>query len=251
MKVILATSTVDFDPTEVAIPWKILTDAGVDVQFATDTGTVGAADEHMISGDYFGVWTKLLIARADAQSAYVSLLQDANFQNPMTYDSIQVDDFDGLLLPGGHAKGVKPYLESEVLQQKIVSFFTANKPVGAICHGVIAACRAIDPETGKSVLYGRKTTALLKRQELTAYNLTKNLLNDYYLTYPTPVEDEVRAALESSDDFLKGKNPLRRDSMKKLKRGFTVRDGNYISARWPGDVYNFSLGFLELLQAET
>jgi len=31
MKVLIATSTTDFDPTEVAVPWKILHEAGVDV----------------------------------------------------------------------------------------------------------------------------------------------------------------------------------------------------------------------------
>ena len=102
---------------------------------------------------------------------------------------------------------------------RLLHFSTLNKPVGAICHGVIAAARAVDPKTNKSVLYGRKTTALLQRQEMTAYNLTKHLMNDYYLTYPTTVESEVRAALKSPDDFLKGKNPVFRDSAEKLKRG--------------------------------
>ena len=49
----MATSTVDFDPTEVAIPWKILSEAGIDVRFATDSGKMGSADEHMLKGDYF------------------------------------------------------------------------------------------------------------------------------------------------------------------------------------------------------
>ena len=251
MKVLIATSATDFDPTEVAIPWKILSQAGIDVLFATNTGKTGSADEHMLKGDYFGAARKLLIARQDAQDAYAEMLQDARFQNPIGYADIDIDKFDGLILPGGHAKGVIPYLESEILREHIIEFFAADKPVGAICHGVIAACRAIDRETGKSVLYGRKTTALLKRQELIAYNLTKQLMNDYYLTYPTPVEDEVRAALKSPDDFLKGKTPFRRDTARKLKRGFALRDGNYISARWPGDIYNFSLGFLEMLNPDT
>ncbi len=248
MKVLIATSTTDFDPTEVAIPWKILSEAGIDVHFATDTGNMGAADANLLHGDYFGMVAKLLIARQDAQDAYGAMITDPNFQNPMEYAAIKMDDFDGLILPGGHAKGIKIYLESEILRGHIAAFFAADKPVGAICHGVIAACRTLDETTGKSVLHGRKTTALLKRQELTAYNITKHTMQDYYLTYPTPVEDEVRASLASPDDFLKGKNPIFRDSMQKLKRGFTVRDGNYISARWPGDIYNFSLGFLEMLQ---
>ncbi|MBL4806960.1 MAG: DJ-1/PfpI family protein [Rhodobacteraceae bacterium] len=247
MKILIATSTTDFDPTEVAVPWKLLSEAGHDVHFATDTGEMGAADPHMLEGKYFGIWTKLLIAREDARDAYAEMLEDTAFQNPMGYDAIKVTGFDGLLLPGGHAEGVKPYMESEVLRAHIVDFFTADKPVGAICHGVVTACRAINPETGKSVLFGRKTTALLKRQEMVAYNLTKALMNEYYRTYPTSVQEEVMAALEAPSDFHTGKNPMRRDMPNKLKRGFVVKDGNYVSARWPGDIYNFTNAFMDLL----
>jgi protease I len=32
-----------------------------------------------------------------------------------------------------------------------------------------------------------------------------------------------------------------------LSRGFIVKDRNYLSARWPGDIYNFSLKFIDML----
>lgn len=249
MRVILATSTRDFDPTEVAIPWKILSDAGIDVLFATDTGEVGSADPLMLSGDGFGILKNVLIARHDARDAYAAMLKSAAFQAPMKYKDINPAEFDGLVLPGGHAKGIIPYLESEDLPSVIVAFFKADKPVGAICHGVVAACRAHDPDTGKSVLYGRKTTALLHRQEMLAYKLTRAKMDDYYLTYPVSVEDEVTANLQTSADFIHGPTPMLRDSPKHLSRGFTVQDGNYISARWPGDAYSFGLKFLEMLRA--
>ena len=46
---------------------------------------------------------------------------------------------------------------------------------------------------GKSVLYGKKTTALTKQMELIAWRLTRSYLGDYYRTYQTTVEDEVRS----------------------------------------------------------
>ena len=156
--------------------------------------------------------------------------------------------FDGLVLPGGHAKGIIPYLESVQLQNSISGFFATEKPVGAICHGVVAACRSKNLATGKSVLFGRKTTALLKRQEMLAFQLTRINLGDYYRTYPTSVEEEVVASLQSADDFYEGPLPVLRDSMEKLSRGFTVRDGHYLSARWPGDVHKFSLEFLQMMR---
>lgn len=247
MTILIATSTTDFDPSEVAIPWKILRDGGHEVCFATDTGNVGSGDQRMLDGHGLGILKPLLIAQKPAQETYLQMLRDDAFLNPISYDDIKVEDYDGLVLPGGHAKGIIPYLESKVLQQAIAGFFDSDKPIGAICHGVVAACRSIDPQTGKSVLFGRKTTALLKRQELLAYKLTRHRLGDYYLTYPQTVEDEVVATLQSADDFAHGPTPVLRDSLKHLSRGFTVRDGNYLSARWPGDAHKFASQFSEMV----
>lgn len=248
MRVLIATSTTDFDPTEVAVPWKILSDVGVEVCFATDTGLAGYADKRMLDGNKFYLLKPVLIADKSAREAYADMRQDPAFKSPISYDEIKVEDYDGLILPGGHSKGVIPYLESRELQSAIVDYFRRNKPVGAICHGVVAACRSIDPATGKSVLYGRKTTALLKRQERLAFHLTKWNLGKYYLTYSETVEDEVTATLQSRDDFVQGPLPMLRDDPEHLSRGFTVRDGNYLSARWPGDIYSFATEYLKMLR---
>ena len=250
MKALIATSTQGFDPSEVAIPWKILHGAGVDVRFATDTGRQASPDPIMLTGEGLGPFKRVLIARKDAREACAELQNDPHFQAPMDYAAINPDDFDGLLLPGGHAKEVRPYLESKVLQKAIVKFFKADKPIAAICHGTVAAARAIDPDTEKSVLHGRTTTALLERQELAGHRLTKRWMGDYHLTYPVTVEAEVTAALQSPDDFVAGPTPVLRDSPAHMGRGFTHKDGQYLSARWPGDVYNFAKEFLAMLQSD-
>ncbi len=247
MTILIPTGTLDVDPTEVAVPWQILRAIGHEVCFATDTGKAAIADPIMLSGAGLGLLKSLFTAEKPAQATYQELLQDKAFQNPIHYDDIRVDDFEAILLPGGHAKGIIPYLESCVLQNAIAGFFATDKPIAAICHGVVAACRAINSETGKSVLWGRKTTALLKRQEMLAYHMTKRKVGDYFLTYPITVEDEVTASLKSPDDFIQGPLPILRDNMKHLSRGFTHRDGNYLSARWPGDVHKFSMDFVGML----
>lgn len=247
MTILIATGTIDVDPTEVAVPWQVLREYGHEVCFATDTGQAASADPIMLSGAGLGHLKSFLIAQKPAQATYQNLLQDEAFQNPIHYDDIHVDSYDGILLPGGHAKGIIPYLESPALQNVIAGFFTADKPVAAICHGVVAVCRAVYPDTGKSVLWGRKTTALLRRQERLAYHITKRRNGDYYLTYPITVQDEVTATLKSPNDFIEGPLPILRDNMEHLARGFTLRDGNYLSARWPGDVHSFALEFIKML----
>ncbi|MCH8861284.1 MAG: DJ-1/PfpI family protein [Proteobacteria bacterium] len=252
MNVLMAIGERDFDPTEVAIPWKVLSNAGVQVHFATTGGGVGKADPRMLSGEGLGIWKRLLVARGDARDAYAHLTCSSRFQKPQSFEDLgampDLTEIDGLILPGGHAEGMIPYLESWQLQDFIARFFASGKPVGAICHGVIAVCRARNAETGRSVLHGRKTTALLRRQELLAWRLTRRKLGDYYRTYPVTVQDEVMATLADSRDFVEGPRPLFRDAPGKLHRGFTLRDGNYLSARWPGDAYKFATDFLNMLK---
>ena len=238
----------DFDPTEAAVPWKVLAARGFAVVFATPDGNPGRADARILTGRGLGVLAPVLKADANGRQAYAEMAASPEFLHPITYAQARIADVQGLLLPGGHAPGMQPYLESTCLQSLVAAAFAAGIPVGAICHGVVLAARSRDAD-GRSVLYGRKTTALTKLMELTAWSLTRAWLGDYYRTYPTTVEDEVTASLAAPGDFLRGPMSTRRDSAGRLEIGFTVRDGQYLSARWPGDAHRFATEFAGMLQA--
>ena len=236
----------DFDPTEAGVPWRLLRMRGHRIVFATPDGRPGQADATIITGNGLGLLGPFMKADDNGRSAYEEMAQAAGFQHPLSYDAIRSDELDALLLPGGHAPGMRPYLESTQLQSVVADFFRAGRPVGAICHGVLVCARSCGAD-GKSVLYGRKTTALTKKVELAARVLTRLHLLNYYQTYSTTVEDEVRAVLANRDDFLGGPTGVRRDSPTKLSVGFTVRDRNYLSARWAGDAHRFAADFVAML----
>jgi protease I len=222
-KILIPLPCYGFDPTEVAIPWKLLSKAGFEIVFTTPRGIKASPDIRMLRGNDLGIWRSILQAREDAIDACIEMESSQSFCNPLKYNDVHGESFDALVLPGGHDKGVKEYLESEVLQRQVVDFFVARKPVGAICHGVVLAARSIDPESNRSVIHQYKTTSLLKSQEFLGYNLTRLWLKDYYLTYPEiTVEDEVRSVLSNQENFIKGPSPLLRDNHNKLERGFFV-----------------------------
>ncbi len=78
--------------------------------------------------------------------------------------------------------------------------------------------------------------------------LTSWKLGSYYRTYPEYVEDEVRAALQDPSRFLRGPRTLyRRGRANDDSAAFAARDGNYLSARWPGDAYLFAKTFTRML----
>jgi protease I len=236
----------DFDPTETGVPWRVLSGRGHRVVFATPDGRPASADPRMVTGTGLGVLAPLLMADANGRAAYDAMARSEAFSHPIAYADIREDEVEALLLPGGHALGMRPYLESRELKALIARAFERGRPVAAICHGVLLAARA-KTTAGRSVLHGLKTTALTRPMELAAWGLTCLYLGNYYRTYPTPVEDEVRAALARPDDFIRGPLPVRRDAPDRAA-GFTVRDGNYLSARWPGDAHRFATDFAAMLE---
>lgn len=229
----------DFDPTESAVPWRFLKQHGHEFVFATPDAKTALADQRMIDGNGLGIMRPFFIADKNGLSAYAEMSRSSDFLSPIAYGDIDIRSFDAILLPGGHAQGMKPYLESKQLQTLIAEHFAANKLTAAICHGVVLAARSLR-EDGKSILHGFQSTALLQKQEMLAWHITRAWRGNYYRTYDQCVQAEVTAALANSNDFIEGPVPLTRDSDKDLKPGFVVRDRHYLSARWPGDAHSLA-----------
>jgi putative intracellular protease/amidase len=280
--VLMPIPALDFDPTEVAVSWEVLSAAGHDVVFATPSGQIGEADELMVTGRGLDPWGWIPLARnvtlvgrvlradAAARRAYAALLDDGAFRAPLHWGAARRSAYDALVLPGGHrARGMRAYLESAEVQQMAVDAFGAGKVVGAICHGVLVAARAVDPTTGRSVLHGRRTTALtwaLERRASEIARWTRFWDANYYRTYVEErgqrwgylsVQQEVTRALADPADFVdveKGSPDYRRktsgrarDSPGDRRPAWVVRDGSYVSARWPGDAHTFAATVAEVL----
>jgi protease I len=238
-----------FDPTECAVPWSRVRRAGHAVTFATPHGKIAQADRRMVTGEELPSLLKgSLVAGKSAAERYREMEASPEFTRPIDYGAIDASKYDAILLPGGHDKGMREYLEARALKEAIVRFFADEKIVAAICHGTLLAARS--KADGRSVLWGRKTTGLTRRQELVAWWLTRATLGDYYRTYDVPMADELVSYLRSPTDYDPGPGfpiPLGRDSETRLDAGFTVRDGNYLSARWPGDAHRFADELVRML----
>ena len=244
-RVLIPLPDIDFEVGEAAVPWKVLTRAGHEVVFATEEGgRAPQADPRLIDGVIFGK----LGADAAAKAVYAEMTKDPAFQNPIAWSAIEPVAFDALVLPGGHAPGMKQYLGSALLQEKVGAFWALERPVAAICHGPVLLARTKDPRTGKSVLHGVKTTSLPKYMERSAFLATFWKLGRYYRTYPEYVEDEVRAALARPEDYVRGPFTLSaKGTEADDTNAFVVEDGRYVSARWPGDSWLFAKKIAERL----
>jgi putative intracellular protease/amidase len=227
----------DFDPSESSFPWKACKERGWQVTFATPNGNAAACDPRLLKGPIFGP----LGAGPRGLANYKKMAASQEFQHPIPYAEINVDAFDAVSLTGGHAPGMKPYLESETLQARMVEFFRQGKVVGSICHGMLVLARAVDPETGKSVLWDYTVTALTKDLEFSGYALTFWLLGRRYRTYDCYVADEVRGALRDPRNFKNG--PL-------MVWPFIMQDRNLVTSRWPLDAPLYARRFVEMVEAQ-
>ncbi|KAH8917997.1 class I glutamine amidotransferase-like protein [Atractiella rhizophila] len=249
-RIVFFLSTAGQDPSEVSIPWKYLTSQGVQVEFATEDGKPATCDQRMING----LLAVLMGATAEAKRAHAELVQTEAWQHPHSWTSptFQEDlkQYDGILLPGGHDKGMRQYLESTSLQKLLADFFPLSsrsgsdkKVVAAICHGVLALARS--KKGDKSVLAineGVETTTLPVHLERFAYVVTAPFLGKYYRTYDAYCATEVQSLLAKPSLYKRGGFF---DT-----RPFVVVDKNhyYVSARFPGDAQKFAENFLQLLK---
>lgn len=236
MKILIALPNKDFDLTEVAVPWSIFKSKGYEVVFATEDGSPGAVDPKLITGVIFGQ----LGAKPEAIKIYRTLEKVPEFTNPIKYTEVDESEYELLHLPGGHAKGMRQYLESEELREIVLKFYEANKIMGAICHGSIVLARTKNPETGKSIIYNRTITGLIKRLEKIAYYITAWKLGDYYRTYPEYTEDEISRNLKDKSQFKRGSL--------NAKKPFVCIDENIVTARWPEDAYLYGETLVKKLE---
>jgi ThiJ/PfpI family-like len=229
-RILIPTPSVDFDPSEVAVSWQVLTQGGHNVVFATPSGQMARGDEVMPTGEGLDPWGlvsglrravvigRFLRADQDARDAYAQMEDAAEFRAPIRWDEINLAAVDGVLLYGRKTTCLTWSLERRAWH-------------------VARIARFWDP--------------------------------DYYRTYKEQpgqpagymsVQAEVTRALAANDDFQdvspddpeagRKTSGRYRDTLVDERPAFVVQDGSYLSARWPGDVRTFAKRFAAILRSE-
>src|SRR5882757_10615103 len=87
----------DFDPTEVAVSWQVLTRHGHTVVFSTESGRPAVADDLMVTGRGLDVWSRVpglgrvivvgrvLRASGDARAAYARMVASSEYRQPIAW----------------------------------------------------------------------------------------------------------------------------------------------------------------------
>jgi putative intracellular protease/amidase len=139
---------------EFASPYYAFKDGGFEVTLASPKGGQPPLDPKSSEPDAQTAATKRFNDDPTAQRALAST-------TPLA--SVRADDFAAIFFPGGHGP-MWDLATNDGLATMVSAFYTAGKPVGAVCHGPAALTRAVDAK-GVSILHGRKVTGFSNTEE--------------------------------------------------------------------------------------
>ena len=221
MRVLVPLPDRDFDTTEVAVPWRLLTERGHELDVRDRArrhrARVRSAPAHR--GDLRPPGRR---ARADPLLR-ARCARRRSSARPIAWEQIDAGDYDGLLLAGGHAPRDAPVPRQRGAARGgrcVLARWTGRSARSATACSCWPA-RATPPRAAACCTTAR-TTCLPKYMERSAFLATAWRLGRYYRTYPEYVEDEVVHALRDPSQFERGPRSTKRGTREDDAPAFVV-----------------------------
>jgi putative intracellular protease/amidase len=156
---------------ELAAPYYVFKDAGVEITLASPKGGRPPLDPKSNEPDS----RTGLTLRFEKDAA-----AEAQLDKTLRLDSVKQEDFDTVFYPGGHGP-MWDLAEDKNSIKLIEAFLAAGKPVAIVCHST-GALRHVKAPDGQPLVKGREVTGFTNGEE-EEVNLTK--------VVPFLVEDEM------------------------------------------------------------
>lgn len=204
---------------EMAIPYCEFTGAGFEVTLASIQGGRPPYDPASFDGHI-----------EDNPPSVIAFLSDDKAKKALSQtravSELRSEDYVAVFLPGGHG-AMWDFPENPDLVRLISELFQANKPIGALCHGVAGLIGAKDRD-GNSIVKNRRINCFTNAEEVEI-----GLDN----TVPFLLENclcELGAKFECADKFEK----------------CLVQDGNLITGQNPASAGLVARALVNYLQSE-
>jgi putative intracellular protease/amidase len=200
---------------EFAAPYYVFKEGGAQITLASPKGGQPPVEPKSEASQFQTDATRRFSADAAAKSALANTLKLA---------SVKSDDFDLVFYPGGHGP-VWDLAEDKVSIALIEAISAANKPVGAVCHGVAALRHA--KAGGKPLVQGRKVTSFTNTEEA-AGGMTDKV--------PYLIEDVLK---DNGARYVRGEDWA----------AFVAVDGNLVTGQNPASSAGVAKELLQLAMA--
>jgi putative intracellular protease/amidase len=203
---------------ELAAPYYVFKDAGVEVVLASPKGGHPPLDPKSNEPDFQTDATRRFEVDTEANSALASTIR---------LDTVNQSDFDAVFYPGGHGP-LWDLAEDKDSINLVSSTLAHNKPVALVCHapGVLRHVKNAD---GSPLVAGRKVTGFTNSEEA-AVGLTEIV--------PFLVEDEL---IKNKGNYSKGAD----------WQSYVVQDGLLITGQNPASSTAAAKLLLQALSQES
>ncbi|MFF3573659.1 molecular chaperone Hsp31 [Nocardia jiangxiensis] len=181
--------------TEALHPFEVFTQAGFDVDLATETGTFGLDDlsltDQFLAGDDKAVF--------DNPEHPFNVKLNSELRKA---SDLQKEEYGLFFGSAGHA-ALYDYPTAEGLQAVGEDVWTRGGIVAAVCHGPVILPKMIDSKTGKSIIAGKTVTGFTVEGEV-VLNVLEKLRSDKAIPVVEAVSDvdaDYSSPMHPFDDY--------------------------------------------------
>ena len=139
---------------EIAVPYYVFKDAGAEVTLASPQGGRVPLDPKSRSIILATFGTKRFLKDEEAMHF---------LSHSMLLEDVFADDYDVIFLPGGPGP-MWDLADNKTLKKLLEAFNEKNKPIGAVCHGVVGLL-SLQNEKGESWIRGKQLTCFSNSEE--------------------------------------------------------------------------------------
>jgi D-lactate dehydratase len=151
--------------TEALHPFEVFTQAGFQVELASETGTFGLDDlsltDRFLAGDDKAVF--------DNPEHPFNVALNSQLKKP---SDVNKEDYGMFFGSAGHA-ALNDYPSARGLQEIAADVWSRGGIVAAVCHGPVILPEVIDSTTGKSIIEGKTVTGFTVEGEIVLKVLDK------------------------------------------------------------------------------
>ena len=137
---------------ELLTPYRTITGAGHQVEFATPGGVTPVADEASLAPDV-----------NDGVDVRPEIEAIEGLQGPLKLEDVRLADYDAVFYPGGHGP-MEDLAVHETSGRLLTEALDTGTPLGIVCHAPAAMLAAVR-EDGSPAFAGRRVTGFSNEEE--------------------------------------------------------------------------------------
>ena len=157
-KVVVLASNYGLWAEELQGPWDALKKAGHQLTLATRFGKKPLPLMLSMDANFVDPVQNTPINPAPIVKRCQELLDGPDWASPITYEAINIDDYDAIVLVGGPGSALD-MVGNPKIHEKLVEAKQKGKVIGALCYTVGCLVFARDPQTNKSIIHGKTVVA--------------------------------------------------------------------------------------------